>query len=99
MDRFSKTALFSGLAAGLLLMGCTQVFRTTVTAPASGPAPAVQATTPAADPGPSDLSICARAKTPLVPDTEIDVRDFAARLHGTWELRTRTIQGLTIDTN
>jgi hypothetical protein len=34
-----------------------------------------------------------------VPDTEIDVRDFAARLHGTWELRTRTIQGLTIDTN
>lgn len=50
------------------------------------------------EPGPSDLSVC-RREISIPPGGEISVTDFAAKLHGTWLLNTRTIQGLTIDTD
>lgn len=114
MERLANKAAWTlGLAAGLLWTGCSHLpapaspaasltpepVHAAVPAAAPAPAPAAVPAIPAADPGPSDLSLCAKPKVPLVPEAEIDVRDFASRLHGTWELSTRTIQGLTIDTN
>lgn len=53
----------------------------------------------AREPGPSDLSICRSGPVTLTPAPSPDLGEFARRLHGTWALRTRTIQGLTIDTD
>lgn len=53
----------------------------------------------ATEPGPSDLSVCRAGAVTLEAADDVDLRAFARRLHGTWLLRTRTIQGLTIDTN
>lgn len=50
------------------------------------------------DPGPTDLSVCS-VKPTVYPTENASVREFAARLHGTWLLNTRTIEGLTIDTD
>jgi hypothetical protein len=50
------------------------------------------------DPGPSDLSVC-QEKRRAEATALADVSEFARRLHGTWILKTRTIQGLTIDTD
>lgn len=104
MERLpNKAAWTLWLAAGLLWTGCSHLPPPASPATPLTPEPVhaavPTAVAPAADPGPSDLSLCAKPKIPLVPETEIDVRDFASRLHGTWELSTRTIQGLTIDTN
>lgn len=59
-------------------------------APTAGAAPAPD--------GSADLSVCGH-DTALRPAEVIDVRQFAQRLHGTWLLRRRTIQGITIATD
>jgi hypothetical protein len=59
-------------------------------------APAVPAATNAD--GSADLSICGHDAA-LRPSDTIDLRQFAQRLHGTWLLRRRTIQGITIATD
>jgi hypothetical protein len=47
----------------------------------------------------NDLSICS-GKVPIpAADDPITVRQFAQWLHGAWALRTRTIQGVTVDTD
>jgi hypothetical protein len=53
----------------------------------------------AAEPGPSDLSVCRTGAITLEPDANVDVAEFVRRLHGTWQLKTRTIQGITIETD
>lgn len=58
----------------------------------------VGAQSAAPDPGPSDLSVC--DDTPTVYSTApASLTEFAERLQGTWTLRTRTIEGLTIETD
>lgn len=49
--------------------------------------------------GQTDLSMCHKPRPDYRDTTTVDVREFARRLHGTWRLNTRTIQGLTIPTN
>lgn len=46
----------------------------------------------------ADLSVCGH-DTALRPSQAIDLKQFAQRLHGTWLLRRRTIQGITIATD
>lgn len=101
-ERISNKAAWTlWLAAGLLGTGCSHLPapRSSAPEPVHAALSAAPEAVEAPDPGPSDLSLCMKEKVPLVPAAEIDVRDFASRLHGTWELSTRTIQGLTIDTN
>lgn len=50
------------------------------------------------DPGPADLSIC-KTKPAVYPTAEANIREFAELLNGTWLLNTRTIEGLTIETD
>jgi hypothetical protein len=49
--------------------------------------------------GSADLSVCQEKGVAWPPGEDIDAREFARWLQGTWELRTRTIQGVTIDTD
>lgn len=49
------------------------------------------------EPGPSDLSVCTKDTRRVPPTDEVDLEDFARRLHGTWELDPRTVQGVIID--
>lgn len=46
---------------------------------------------------PADLSICREERDAVAPGEEVDVAEFASRLHGTWTLDARTIRGLPID--
>jgi hypothetical protein len=56
--------------------------------------------TPSEEVGPTDLALCKQPRVTLPESAgKPDVREFARRLHGTWEVNTRTIQGLTIPTN
>lgn len=45
----------------------------------------------------ADLSICREERDAVAPGEEVDVAEFAKRLHGTWTLDARTIRGLPID--
>jgi hypothetical protein len=45
-----------------------------------------------------DLGACNDPAARLVPDTQADLAKFAGRLNGTWKLRSRTQQGLSVDT-
>jgi hypothetical protein len=54
------------------------------------------------DLGPASLSVCrlSPAERKIQSGTRpANLEEFAARLHGTWKLATRTIQGVTIDTH
>ena len=53
----------------------------------------------AAELGPSDLSVCGGGETRVTSPAAVSVQEFARRLHGTWELSPRTIQGVTIATD
>lgn len=46
----------------------------------------------------ADLSACAMARPTVKPTAAADIGKFAKRLNGTWELKMRTIQGITSDT-
>jgi len=95
MDRLWRFQTITGLAA-LIASSCASVSR-----PAEKPrTPAKSAQAGDGDVvGPSDLSLCTRPKPDLGRTPSADVRELARRLHGTWELNTRTIQGLTIPTH
>jgi hypothetical protein len=60
------------------------------------PPPAYQ---PSPSVGPTDLSLCTNPPAPPGVGSAVDLRELAARLHGSWELNTRTVEGLTIPTN
>jgi hypothetical protein len=45
-----------------------------------------------------DLSACAVLNPAVKPTAAADLSKFARRLNGTWELKMRTIQGITADT-
>jgi hypothetical protein len=46
----------------------------------------------------ADLSACALAKPVVKPTAVADITKFARRLNGAWELKMRTVQGITSDT-
>ena len=46
----------------------------------------------------ADLSACATPRPAIKPTAAADLSRFAKRLNGTWELKMRTIQGITSDT-
>src|SRR5690348_14380405 len=55
---------------------------------------------PSPDLGIANLSVCKDSdRVRLTKPEPLDLAEFAHRLHGTWKLKTRTIQGITIDTN
>lgn len=45
-----------------------------------------------------DLGVCEDPAARVVPDTQADLATFTGRLNGTWKLRSRTRQGLSVDT-
>jgi len=94
--RTHLVALAAAAAAALVVAGCASS-RGPVAAGVAAAGPAVEPAW-APDPSAADLSICSGGE-PLIAADPVDPMDFAERLHGTWELKTRTIQGLTIDTN
>lgn len=47
----------------------------------------------------ADLAVCNGDRGVIAGTEKIDIRDLANRLHGSWVLDERTIQGLVIDTN
>ena len=46
----------------------------------------------------SDLGSCHDPTARVTPDTQADLATFGGRLNGTWKLRSRTQQGLSVDT-
>lgn len=49
--------------------------------------------------GPTDLGLCSKPRRVDAETAEVDARELARLLNGTWWLNTRTIQGLTIPTD
>jgi hypothetical protein len=47
----------------------------------------------------ADLSVCSLPRPAIKATAAADVAKFARRLNGTWELKMRTVQGITVDTN
>ncbi len=91
---------FVGWITVLLLLGVPQAGRTgTGSVSPASPVPAAtpQAAEPAAVVGPSDLSLCGQPRSELPQGAEVQVAEFATRLHGSWRLASRTIRGLPID--
>lgn len=96
-----RPAAVVGLLTALLVVGCGSL-----SSPGAPAASVDRATTSEAPEvvspealAAADLSICRHRDRPLTASGSVDAEDFASRLTGTWELRTRTIQGLTIDTD
>lgn len=54
---------------------------------------------PSGDVGPTDLGICHQQRRAFRETTEVDARELAKLLHGSWWLNSRTIDGLTIPTD
>lgn len=94
-----RLLLLLTICAGLVViaLGCRSAPQ--LSAPTASAAPNEAAPFEPLQQHAADLAACSAHRPPIRAVDKIDVHDLARRLHGSWILDSRTIQGLVIDTN
>jgi len=93
------------VAASWMWVGCAtpSASKAPEPRPAASPSPPVTLASPDYRPspvvGPTNLGLCGKPKPEFKEAAELDARELAGLLNGTWWLNTRTIEGLTIPTS